>query len=289
VSAIPFRFQRITRRQGRGDEAYCTYVEEADDDANKVSQRKQIGINQLLTDISNVIFPPRCLACAEIFAEPQKQVFCRSCHEKIRYMTGSHCPVCGITYPDSPAQNHICGNCLEDKPYYSCARAVASFETILMEAIHQFKYGRNIFAGDALASFMADFSYPDFEFAEYSLFIPVPLHVKKLRERGFNQSLILANALSKKHEIPVNFSLLKRHKFTLTQTGLNKAEREKNIKGAFIVTDPEKIAGKSVILIDDVYTTGSTLNECAKTLIKARAEKVAVLTLTRVIANPTRL
>jgi ComF family protein len=154
-----------------------------------------------------------------------------------------------------------------------------------MDTIHKFKYGRSISLGDALGSFMADFSFPDFDQAEYSLLIPVPLHVKKLRQRGFNQSLLLARALGKKYKLPVNFSLLKRSKFTLTQTGLHKNEREKNIKGAFIVTDKEKISGKKIILIDDVYTTGATINECAKTLIKAGAEKVAALTLARVIQN----
>jgi ComF family protein len=188
-----------------------------------------------------------------------------------------------MTFFDSPSESHLCGNCLGNKPYFSCARAVASYETIILDAIHQFKYGRDLSIGTALASFLADFSFPDFEFQVSSLLIPVPLHIKKLRERGFNQSLILANALGKKQRIDVNFSLLKRRKSTLTQTGLNKKEREQNIKGAFEVSDKKKIAGKNIILIDDVYTTGATLNECAKTLMKAGAEKVAVLTLARVL------
>jgi ComF family protein len=160
---------------------------------------------------------------------------------------------------------------------------MAGFETIIIEAIHKFKYSRNITIGDALGSCMADFSFPDFDYSEYSLLIPVPLHIKRLRERGFNQSLLLARKLGRKHRLPVNFSLLKRHKFTLTQTGLNKTEREKNIKGAFIVEDRQEISGKSIILIDDVYTTGGTINECAKVLLKAGAEKVAALTLARAL------
>jgi ComF family protein len=154
-----------------------------------------------------------------------------------------------------------------------------------MDTIHKFKYGRNMAVGEALCSLIADFSFPDFEYAGYSLLIPVPLHVKKLRERGFNQSLLLANALGTRHELPVNFSLLKRCKSTLTQTGLNKKAREENIKGAFIVTDKKKVAGNNIILIDDVYTTGATINECAQTLLKAGAQKVAVLTLARVLPN----
>jgi ComF family protein len=135
----------------------------------------------------------------------------------------------------------------------------------------------------ALADFMADFSFPDFDFSPYHLMIPVPLHIKRLRERGFNQSLILAQAMGKKHHLPVNFSLLKRHKFTLTQTGFNRREREQNIKGAFAVSNPEAIQNENIILIDDVYTTGATMNECARELMKAGARKVAVLTLARVL------
>jgi len=115
------------------------------------------------------------------------------------------------------------------------------------------------------------------------MIVPVPLHIKKLRQRGFNQSAILARALKKKWRIPLNYFLLKRAKFTLTQTGLDKKEREKNIKGAFEVTSAKDVKDKNIILVDDVYTTGATVNECAKTLRKAGAKDVAILTLARVL------
>lgn len=238
-----------------------------------------------LNDVSDVIFPPQCMGCAEILHPQNGKLFCPACKEKIRFITGSLCPVCGTTFSNSPAENHLCGNCLENKTYFSCARAVVSYETIILHAIHQFKYGNNISVGALLASFMADFSFPDVDFTDYSLIVPVPLHIKRLRQRGFNQSLILARALAKKWQIPVNFSLLKRHKFTETQTGMNKTERKQNIKGAFEVRDKENIAGKNIIIVDDVYTTGATVNECAKILIKAGAQKVTVLTLARVLHN----
>ena len=244
-------------------------------------------IIEALNNVSDVIFPPRCLGCAEILHPHRGQMFCPACKEKIKFITGDLCPVCGTTFSDSPAASHLCGNYLESKTYFSCARAVVSYETIILHAIRQFKYGSNISVGALLASFMADFSFPDVDFTDYSLIIPVPLHIKRLRQRGFNQSLILAYALAKKWQIPVNFSLLEKHKFTLTQTGLNKTERKQNIKGAFEVSDKKKIAGKDVILVDDVYTTGATINECAKTLTKAGAQKVTVLTLARVLQSYT--
>lgn len=247
-----------------------------------------MSLSELLNDVSDIIFPPQCPACAELIP-PGNRIFCSTCRGKISFITGSLCPVCGIPFPDSPAGSHICGNCLTNTPCYTQARGVAVFETVIMDTIHKFKYGRNISVGNTLGSFMADFSFPDFDFSEYSLLVPVPLHIKKLRERGFNQSLLLAKKIGEKYKLPVNFSLLKRCKFTLTQTGLNKAEREKNIKGAFEIADKKKVAGKDIILIDDVYTTGATINECARVLLKAGAQKVAVLTLARVIQKPSSL
>jgi ComF family protein len=244
-----------------------------------------VSLIEALNDVSDVIFPPQCLGCAEILYPQRGHLFCPACEEKIRFITGDICPVCGTIFPNSPAQSHLCGNCMENKTYYSCARAVVSYETIILNAIHQFKYGSNISVGALLASLMADFSFPDVDFSDHSLIIPVPLHIKRLRQRGFNQSLILAHALAKKWQIPVNFSLLRRQKFTLTQTGLNKAERKQNINGAFEISDKKIIAGKNIILVDDVYTTGATINECAKTLIKAGAQKVTVLTLARVLQS----
>jgi len=244
-----------------------------------------VTFSAILNDFSEVIFPSRCLGCSEILHPFTGQMFCPECNDKVNFIDGSMCPVCGTTFSDSPAEDHLCGECLEKKPYFSAARAVFSYEDIILNAIHQFKYHRDISTGKILASFVADFSFPDIDFSDCSLILPVPLHVKRLRERGFNQSLILARALGKKHHIPVSFSLLKRKLFTPTQAGSNKKERKQNIKGAFQITHPQKIAGQNIILVDDVYTTGATVNECSKILIRAGAEKVSVLTLARVLTH----
>lgn len=243
-----------------------------------------MSLSDVLNDLSDVMFPPQCLGCNEIIRSFDEHIFCSDCANKIHYVAGSICQICGTTFPDSPAENHLCGDCLEKKPYFFHARAIFSYEDMMVNVIHQFKYKSNISVGEIMASFMASFSFPDIDFADYSLMIPVPLHIKRLRERGFNQSLILARALGQQKNIPVDFSLLKRNKFTLTQTGSNKKERQKNIKGAFDVSNKKKIINKNIILVDDVYTTGATVNECAKTLTKAGAGKVSVLTLARVLS-----
>ncbi|MEN6360924.1 MAG: ComF family protein [Smithella sp.] len=172
---------------------------------------------------------------------------------------------------------------MENKPWFTSARAAVAYDGVILDAIHQFKYGRNITTGAALARLLSDFDFEDLEWGIFNAIVPVPLHIKRLRERGFNQSLILARALGKKHGVPIDFSLLKRSKLTLTQTGLDKNERGKNISGAFIASLPEKIQGRNLILVDDVYTTGATINECAKTLFQAGAKRVAAVTLARVL------
>ncbi len=240
-------------------------------------------VADFLSEISDALFPPLCIACSDVLAIAEEKVFCRECRKRITYLTQSHCPVCGIIFPDSPAGNHLCGPCLENKPHYTFARAALAYDGIIHDAIHQFKYGRNLACGKALACLLSDFYFPDMDWNAYDIIIPVPLHIRRLRTRGFNQSLILAHALGKKHGLRVDFSLLKRSKLTLTQTGLDKKERENNIKRAFEVTSPDLIEAKNIILVDDVLTTGATINECAKTLKKAGARQVAAITLARVL------
>lgn len=235
-----------------------------------------------LSDLSDAVFPPLCPACSRVLRPGREKAFCGECRKEITYLTGSHCPVCGVLFTDSPAGDHWCGACIERTPHYTLARSALTYDGAIADVIHQFKYGGNLACGAALAVLLADCEMPDLCWSDFDVIVPVPLHVRRLRKRGFNQSLILARALGKKHGLQVDFSLLKRHKFTLTQTGLGHKERELNIKGAFDVPRPENVTGQNMILVDDVLTTGATVNECAKTLKKAGARRVAAVTLARV-------
>jgi len=238
---------------------------------------------EFLQDLSDALFPPLCIFCMNVLALKEEKIFCASCNKQIVYLTNSHCTLCGKIFPDSPADDHLCGDCLQSKPFYDLARSAVAYDGVMHEVILQFKYGRNIVKGTALADLLAGFIFPDIDWPSFDCIIPVPLHIRRLRSRGFNQSLILARALGKKHHLPVEFSLLKRRKMTHTQIGLNQKEREQNIKNAFEVSDPKQVAGQHIILVDDVLTTGSTVNECAKTLKKEGAARVVVVTLARVV------
>lgn len=161
------------------------------------------------------------------------------------------------------------------------ARALGKYEETLLDVIHLFKYHEKISVGEALGRMMAKTSYDSLAIGDYSLIIPVPLHPKRLRERGFNQSLILARQISKMFSIPLDFITLRRKIRTEAQVNLSRQKRAANVRGAFEVTDRNGIEGKKILLIDDVYTTGSTAKECSEILMKNGAEEVAVLALAR--------
>ena len=130
---------------------------------------------------------------------------------------------------------------------------------------------------------MADVLQRHWRGASPDLLLPVPLHRQRLRERGFNQALLLAQDLSRRTGIPCNKRILQKKKPTLPQVNLSGPEREKGVRGAFQVTEKKKLKGKSILLVDDVYTTGATVNECSKVLMAGGAERVDVLTLAHAI------
>lgn len=163
------------------------------------------------------------------------------------------------------------------------ARAMGLYEPPLLELIHEFKYRKNRTLGLYLGKMMAETHYADLDFEAIDLLIPVPLHNQKLRQRTFNQALILAREVARRHGKPVNHSILKRTFNTPAQVTLRKEERKKNVKGAFSLLNPEEIKNKNILLLDDVYTTGGTVNECARLLIDNGAKNVYVLTLARTI------
>lgn len=235
----------------------------------------------ILTGIADVIFPPRCITCAVILEEHGPLPFCPPCEAGIRYIRSPLCTLCGIPFSPEAGEDRLCGECLITRRPFAVARAVALYEDTLLTAIHLFKYRGRIGIGSVLGNIMADFAGGMWDMDTFSVIMPVPLHRKRLRKRGFNQALILARRIAHRFTLPLDFMTLRREVFTEPQVGLGHAERDLNIRGAFTVRKPERVAGKRILLVDDVYTTGSTLAECAGTLLDAEAASVAVLTLAR--------
>jgi ComF family protein len=163
------------------------------------------------------------------------------------------------------------------------ARAATLYETggTMREAILLFKHGRRVSLARHLGRLMAEAADGLFGPRQFDLLIPVPLHTRRERERGFNQAALLAKELARAWPLRVGHGLLQRVRATEAQSGGREA-REANVKGAFVVAHPDQVEGRSLLIIDDVLTTGATVNECAKTLLAAGAAEVAVYTLARV-------
>jgi ComF family protein len=236
----------------------------------------------VLDMILHWVFPTDCAVCKRPAADRRLPFFCRDCWETIRPIEGPVCPRCGRPF-DSPlaltsSPGHRCGPCRKKPPAFDRALSPYRYEGVLEKAIHLFKYRRR----DALATPLADLMlvWVD-KLPSVSLVMPVPLHPSRLRSREFNQALLLADRLADRLSLPLSFEQLVRVRATRPQTELDRKERARNVRRAFAVPNPAGLAGQRVLLVDDVLTTGATVNECAKALRRAGVESVTVLTLTR--------
>jgi ComF family protein len=173
--------------------------------------------------------------------------------------------------------------CLTERRYFRKARAFGVYEGTLMEAIHRLKYGGKTALSGPLGALAKEAFYQFWEVGTIDLLLPVPLHIKRLRERGFNQAHLINKKWASVEGIPFDGFTLSRSRWTEPQTSLSRAERRKNVKGAFSLRRPDRVKGKRILLVDDVFTTGATANECARVLLKAGGRWVDVLTLARTV------
>ncbi len=237
-------------------------------------------VSAFMKSLSTICFPPRCLCCDTTLAPPASLLFCPDCLDAMDFIKEPFCSCCGRTFAAATGDNHLCGNCLTKPPHFTTARAVAHYHEPLSSAIHAFKYNGRTFGLNSFATLYHQHPHPPNVIPD--LILPVPLHRQRLRERGFNQALLLARAFFPAERERIDPELLLRRKQTPPQTGLSGKIRRRNLKDGFTVSSPARLTNKTVLLIDDVYTTGSTANECARTLKRAGAREVHVLTLARV-------
>lgn len=227
---------------------------------------------QTRTALLDLIFPPRCCACGR-----NGQWFCANCIASITYIQPPICARCGQELEHS----RECASCRRHPLPASLAglRAVAHFEGTLRDAIHALKYEPLFLRavaeplGDLLVNYLHQNSLP------FTVLIPVPLHIEKQRERGYNQAELLARVINRRMNKPLVVDALNRERNTISQVGLNESERRQNVRDAFRCV--KRLDGTQVLLIDDVCTTGATMIECARTLHDAGAMTVWGLTLAR--------
>lgn len=222
-------------------------------------------------NLINVCFPPVCMHCnAEI---PEQDLWlCGSCYDKLSFMPEQHCPKCGY-----PTEESECSNCAENHYVFTQAKSVFMFDGPAKSLVHGLKYESFTRIAEWFANQMYKTVLNEMPLPELDYVTAIPLHRVKKRERGFNQSELIATALAKKLGKPYSDALIRRRDNTISQTLLNGVSRRKNMKNAFV---PGKLhpKGKSVLIIDDVFTTGTTVNEAAKILISQEAKTVYVLT-----------
>ena len=235
------------------------------------------------------LYPPRCRACAGRIHGWDGEYFCSSCRQRIQLVSHPLCNLCGRPFPDAGGDDHTCGVCLQRPPRFAAARAWACYprdeltEHPLRRVVQRYKYGHKVSLGKPLGRLMARGCQPFLNEINADIIVPVPLHPKRLRWRGFNQSVLLAREVSRFYGVPMDPFLLTRERETEPQTQLPEEDRRRNMRGAFALNPEKSIDERSVLLIDDVYTSGATVNECSRTLKRGGAEEVYVLTLARAV------
>jgi len=229
------------------------------------------SINKQVSKLADVFFPQVCANCHQRIAD-QKLWLCGSCHDRLSYLPDQICPKCGI-----PTEESVCPNCFENNYVFTRAVSVFSYEGSAKALVHALKYQGLRGIGDWFGNQMFRVLLHEQTLTDVDFVTAIPLHKVRKRERGFNQSELIARALASRIEKPFTDKALVRRHHTESQTQLNRYERRKNIIGAFKIgrLDP---SGKSFLLIDDVFTTGATVNEATKTLLKAGVAKVFVMT-----------
>jgi ComF family protein len=235
-------------------------------------------LKQFSASLLEFFLPRMCLFCGVAVGETVPVAVCPECEAQIEWVASPLCTCCGVGFASRDGADRVCGACQTDPPPFARARAATLYDGPVAQAITRFKFSRQLAFLPVMHHWLQRPLCLELV-AAADLLAPVPLHPKRIKNRGFNQSLLLAQTFP---GAPVAREMVIRTRHTAPQVGLNPKERQDNVKGAFAVTDPARVKDKSVLLIDDLFTTGATVKECARVLRRAGARRVEVLTVARV-------
>jgi predicted amidophosphoribosyltransferase len=270
--------------------------------------RAIFGTTTVAQGLFAALFPSECRICASPLLNISRLPVCTSCLLAMHPIAGPTCDLCGekLSGWQGSSETQVCSACQEMHPSFSKAAAYGAYQGELRDLIHLLKYERVLPAADALGRMLAE-AIGKLDFAgKPVLVVPVPLHAAKKRHREFNQAELIARAAIKALRAPsrswwsirflttqdtgaagsllyLETEVLVRDRATVSQIGLTRPQRRENIRGAFRVAHPSRVAGRSILLVDDVLTTGTTASECARVLLKAGADKVMVATVARTL------
>lgn len=238
-------------------------------------------IKTVLQNSVDVLLPPRCLLCYERSSDPQN--VCASCWKDIQFITAPQCMQCGMPFDFGMGQELYCAACIDHPPEFACMRSAVTYNDISRRLVLGFKHGDMLQLTKLLARWMVQSAGPVLQKSD--IIVPVPLHRLRLLKRQYNQAALLANHISQLSKIKAENQLLCRVRHTPSQGRKTRKERILNLKSAIQVSPDYAILlqGKTVLLIDDVYTTGATVEECCRVLKLAGAKGVNVLTFARTV------
>lgn len=232
----------------------------------------------LFAPFRTLLFPDHCAGCRCRVEEGRD--FCSACSAEIEWIAPPRCETCSQPY-DGTTPAFTCPNCRGEAFFFECAVAGVRSRGVVRDMVHRLKYGREIWLARVLAGLMErGLSDGRLASTEIDLLVPVPLHPRRLREREFNQAALLAEQLAARSSLTCRDVLIRR-RYTTTQTQLDRRGRRQNLRDAFILRKNADVIDKNILLIDDVLTTGSTLDACAETLLEAGAASVRALTVAR--------
>ncbi len=234
-----------------------------------LSARVERHFRGLYGQVVDLLYPPRCVACQRMGAW-----LCEACQDSMPRVVPPICVRCG----DAVAVDGLCGRCRSSPPRIGATRSVFYFDGVAREVIHCFKYDGLTALASLLAGSMVTYWHAHALPAD--VVVPVPLHAKRQGERGYNQSALLARELARLTGLPLDERTTVRRRATAPQVDLDAQQRKENVRGAFVAVGTA-LAGRDVLLIDDVCTTGATLEACATALLGSGVHRVHALTLAR--------
>ncbi|MBT8043252.1 MAG: ComF family protein [Pontiella sp.] len=228
----------------------------------------------------DMLYPRSCIGCGTSAPETFRYI-CWDCWSGAMRVEPPFCDLCGDPVAGSVDHDFICYACSAEKPAFDGARSAARYDGVVGEALRQLKYEKALWLATDMAELLHTCMLAEYPEKTFDLVVPVPLFRVRRRERGYNQSAVLARELGKRMPCRTVPNLLRRIRPTATQTNLTAPQRLSNVQGAFRSGPRRRLAGQRILLVDDVMTTGATVNVCAKALKKGGALSVHVLTVAR--------
>jgi ComF family protein len=241
------------------------------------------ALTTVVARIGHLIYPRRCLECGKDLDGDEAGPLCADHHRAVVLLEDPFCERCGQKMFTAVTGELLCAECRTTTRHFDRAFSATAYNDVMKSLVHHYKYGMRQHLAVPLARWMVDFAHRQIDAESLDAIVPVPLHWRRFQYRGFNQAIALARPLAREFRLPIIRHVLRRKRHTLPQVQLGPEERLENIKGAFGIRKAERVEGKHLLLVDDVYTTGATINECARVLKGAGADSVVAFTLTRPI------